>query len=133
MKCAHRTSGFTLLELLIVVVIIGLLASIAIPKFTSTKDKAHQASMKGDLRNLATAQESYWSEFGEYYNGTVPNASLLYNPSPTVTITIAVGDAGGWSASATSSAISVPITCAVFVGTAAPLAPATTNGLITCG
>src|SRR5437870_8222331 len=40
------------LELLIVVVIIGILAAIAIPKFANTKGKAYIASMKSDLRNL---------------------------------------------------------------------------------
>ena len=41
------------------VVIIGILAAIAIPKFASTKDKAYVAAMKSDLRNLATYQEQY--------------------------------------------------------------------------
>ena len=61
--------GFTLIELLIVVVIIGLLAAIAIPKFANTKEKAVVASMRSDLRNLATAQESYWVENRTYYGG----------------------------------------------------------------
>lgn len=131
MNPASRNQGFTLVELLIVVVIIGLLAAIGIPKFAATKDKAHMASMRGDLRNLATAQESYWSEFQVYYNGSVPNATLLYNPSPSIVITIAAGDAGGWSASATSPNVASK-TCAVFVGTAAALPPATLAGIITC-
>ena len=54
----QNRKGFTLIELLIVVVIIGILAAIAIPKFASTKEKAYLASMKSDLRNLATAQEA---------------------------------------------------------------------------
>jgi prepilin-type N-terminal cleavage/methylation domain-containing protein len=56
----RRRNGFTLIELLIVVVIIGILAAIAIPKYANTKSKAYMASMKTDLRNLATAQESYY-------------------------------------------------------------------------
>ena len=46
----HRRA-FTLIELLIVVVIIGILAAIAIPKFSNTKEKAYVAQMKSDLRN----------------------------------------------------------------------------------
>lgn len=131
MNRAPRTAGFTLIELLIVVVIIGLLAAIAIPKFAATKDKAHMASMRGDLRNLATAQESYWSEFAAYYNGTIPNAVLLYNPSPGIAITVNEATAGGWSATASSPSVATA-TCAVFVGTATAVPPATVNGVIAC-
>jgi prepilin-type N-terminal cleavage/methylation domain-containing protein len=55
----HDNRGFTLIELLIVVVIISILAAIAIPKFRTTKEEAYMSKMKGDLRNLATAQEAY--------------------------------------------------------------------------
>src|SRR5689334_24257433 len=61
----NRT-GFTLIELLIVVVIIGLLAAIAIPKFANTKEKAYIASMKSDLHNLMTAEESYFADSLQY-------------------------------------------------------------------
>ena len=58
----RNRKGFTLIELLIVVVIIGILAAIAIPKFANTKEKAYIASMKSDLRNLVTAEESYFAD-----------------------------------------------------------------------
>ncbi len=131
MSRALRTAGFTLVELLIVVVIIGLLAAIAIPKFAATKDKAHMASMRGDLRNLATAQESYWSEHATYFGGTIPSSQLLYNPSPNIVITINEATVGGWSATASSPMVAVR-TCAMFVGTAAAAAPATVAGVIQC-
>jgi prepilin-type N-terminal cleavage/methylation domain-containing protein len=127
---AAGRAGFTLIELLIVVVIIGILASIAIPKFGSTKERAYLAKMKSDIRNLATAQESYLGDNQIYYGGAVPNALFAYTPSTGTTITIAEATAGGWSASAAYTGTAK--TCALFYGSAAPLAPATAEGLITC-
>src|SRR5260221_4644017 len=67
---ARNKKGFTLIELLIVVVIIGILAAIAIPKFAKTKEKAYLASMKADLRNGATYEESYAADSaGAYFSG----------------------------------------------------------------
>lgn len=133
MPSARQAAGFTLIELLIVVVIIGLLAAIAIPKFSATKDKAHMASMRGDLRNLATAQESYWAEYATYYSGTVPSAQMMYNPSPGTVVTIQEATAAGWSAKSTSPMIATgTASCAIYVGTAAPVAPATKDGSIMC-
>lgn len=129
---ASARLGFTLIELLIVVVIIGLLAAIAIPKFTATKDKAHMASMRGDLRNLATAQEAYQAEYAVYYSGTVPGAQLLYSPSPGINITINEGTVTGWSAKATSPVLPATSVCAIYIGTAAPVSPATQDGSIMC-
>ncbi|TFG44599.1 MAG: prepilin-type N-terminal cleavage/methylation domain-containing protein [Gemmatimonadales bacterium] len=123
-------AGFTLIELLIVVVIIGILAAIAIPKFASTKERAYLAKMKGDLRNLATAQEAYNSDNQTYYGGAIPNPILSYNPSSGTTITIAEATPGGWSATATYAG--TVKTCALFFGSAAAVAPAVAEGLITC-
>jgi prepilin-type N-terminal cleavage/methylation domain-containing protein len=123
--------GFTLIELLIVVVIIGLLAAIAIPKFANTKEKAVVASMKSDLRNLASAQESYWVENRTYYNGVIPSGLLQFQTSPGVTITIVTGDDAGWSARATG----VPLTntqCVIFYGTVPPIPPATADAAVAC-
>ncbi len=122
--------GFTLIELLIVVVIIGILAAIAIPKFSSTKGKAYIATMKSDLKNLTSAQESYYYDYSVYYNGAIPNASLLFSPTVNVTITMVSGDVSGWSATSTYAGIAN--TCAVFVGTAAAPAPATVEGSPAC-
>ena len=123
-------AGFTLIELLIVVVIIGILAAIAIPKFGSTKERAYLAKMKGDLRNLATAQEGYLGDNQVYYGGAVPNALFEYKPSSGTTVTISEATTGGWSASTTYTGTTK--TCALFYGSAAPLAPATAEGQITC-
>lgn len=126
----RHNSGFTLIELLIVVVIIGLLAAIAVPKFSSTKEKAYTATMKGDLRNLATAQEAYWNDNAVYYGGTFPSAVMVYNPSVAVTITVNVATGSGWAATATHA--NSPVTCGLFAGPVAPPAPATIEGRIAC-
>jgi prepilin-type N-terminal cleavage/methylation domain-containing protein len=127
---AAGRAGFTLIELLIVVVIIGILASIAIPKFGSTKEKAYLAKMKSDLRNLATAQESYLGDNQVYYGGAVPNAAFSYSPSSGTTVTIVSATTSGWSA--TTAFTGTPKTCALAYGSAAPVAPATAEGLIAC-
>ncbi|MGH7702579.1 MAG: type II secretion system protein [Gemmatimonadales bacterium] len=128
---AKRTGGFTLIELLIVVVIIGILAAIAIPKYASTRGQAEVSKMKSDLRNLATAQESYFSDFSTYYSGAVPSSQLIYNPSSGVTIVITEGTPTGWGAT-TAYPGGTTRTCAYFTGNAAAPAPAVSNGLVAC-
>jgi prepilin-type N-terminal cleavage/methylation domain-containing protein len=126
----HR-QGFTLIELLIVVVIIGILAAIAIPKFANTKEKAVVASMKSDLRNLASAQESYWVENRVYYGGLVPAAGFPFSLSSGVSVVIVTATDAGWSARATA----LPMTttqCVIFYGTTAPIPPATTDAAVAC-
>ncbi|WP_396200367.1 type IV pilin protein [Gemmatimonas sp.] len=128
MRPSRSRQGFTLIELLIVVVIIGILAAIAIPKFQSTKGKAYAASLKSDLKNVASMQEDYF-----YYNETYASnvGSLSFSSTNGVTITIAEADGRGWSATSTHPA-AFPLTCAVFYGQAAPLGGATAEGIVYC-
>ncbi len=126
----RQRSGFTLIELLIVVVIIGILASVAIPKFGSTKGKAYLASMKSDLRNLATAQEAYLYDFATYYTGAIPGSGIDYSVSPGVSVTLSNVSVSGWAA--TTSHTGTTETCAIFVGSATPPSPADTEGAPKC-
>lgn len=124
----RRRTAFTLVELLVVVVIIGIIAAIAIPKFRNTKGKGYAASLKTDLRNLATAEESFFYSNGHY---TTALDSVPFKGSPGVSVTVQEASTTGWSANATHPE-SYPLRCAVFMGNATPLAPATAEGVIGC-
>ena len=121
-------SGFTLIEILIVVVVIGILSAIAITRFKDTKGKSYAAGLKSDLKNLSSLQESYFYS-NNVYAGSL--GALNFNSTDGVEVTIGEASSSGWSASATHPA-AWPLTCAVYYGQAAPLSPAISEGSIRC-
>jgi len=73
----NRQHGFTLIELMIVVVIIGILAALAIPRFFSVSTKSKQSEAKLVLKQIYSNQRAYLQEHDTYWippGGTVANS-----------------------------------------------------------
>ena len=60
------SSGFTIVELLIVVVVIAILAAITVVAYTGVTSRAHDAAIRSDLRNMASQFEQYYATEGVY-------------------------------------------------------------------
>jgi type II secretory pathway pseudopilin PulG len=128
-----------------VVVIIGILAAIAIPKFANTKEKAVLAGMKSDLRNLVTAQEGFFSDNQTYSKtlganqvntaaGGACGGTVVFVPSAGNAITVGGCDAAGWDATVTNPTLKGAIkTCGIYVGSGtAPNAAVKNEGAPAC-
>ena len=122
--------GFTLIELLIVTVIIGILAAIAIPKFSATREKAYRSTLMADLRNLASAQELFYND-GLIFGDDLVAMEVV--ESSGVTISINEATSTGWAATAVHAGAPGG-QCGVFHGDAAAAGgdPATTQSVIAC-
>jgi type IV pilus assembly protein PilA len=92
--------GFTLIELMIVIAIIGRLAAIAIPQFVSYRQKGYNTQAKGELKSFYTACQAYFADNPTATGDcTTTEVAAAFIPSSTVTLT----PAGGMAMNGTTS------------------------------
>jgi len=94
--------GFTLIELMIVVAIIGILAAIAIPNFLNYQCKAKQSEAKANLGNIRTNEEAYFAEYDGYAESTDNLGFATKGNNSRYTYAIETGDSA-FTATATGS------------------------------
>ena len=63
---ANRAHGFTLIELIVVILIIAALAALLVPAASRTLDRARSAQAKNDITQIVTAVNAYYTEYGTY-------------------------------------------------------------------
>ena len=99
-----RSRAFTLVEILIVVMIIGILAAIAVPKFSNASQSARESSLKEDLQHMRTAIGVYKSQHGS--NPGYPGGDTAQTPTSACTsdqLTLFSDTLGNTSATSSST------------------------------
>ena len=97
----RRRRGFSLIELLIVIAIILIIITIALPKFSSAQRYAKETSALGAIRTIHTMQVQYYSQYGKYATSLTelgPPASGAEGPAAANLIdsTLSSGEKGGY-------------------------------------
>jgi prepilin-type N-terminal cleavage/methylation domain-containing protein len=100
--------GITLVEVVVVLLVIGILAAIAIPRYSGSKDKAYLAAIKADLVSASIYEEQYAAEnHGQYFSGVATSATAVqgFRASKDVTVTLVAANILGsqlseWTANA---------------------------------
>ncbi len=106
---SSRKGGFTLVELLIVVIILAILAAIVVPQFVASTSDAKLAALDSNLRNLRSAIALYNQQHGEYPGANTDGSNAAGTEAAFITqLTTFTNDAGGSSPTKTATHIYGP-------------------------
>lgn len=119
--------GFTFIEILVAMLLLGMLSAIAVPRFRMYKEKAYVAAMRSDLGNVRIAEEEHFALHQRYATDT---AALGFGGTSNVRLALTSADLmGGYTAVATHLLLAGQ-ECTTKVGKEAASAP---SGEIICG
>ncbi|WP_394752085.1 type IV pilin protein [Crenothrix sp.] len=90
----QKQQGFTLIELMIAVAIVGVLASIAVPNYQKSVMKSRRADAKGALVSLANAMEKHYTEMGSYCDAADASVPGGENTCTIGTVETGINDTG---------------------------------------
>ena len=117
-----RAGGFTLIEIIIAIVLIGLLATIAVPRYQAHKRRAFLTTAQVELKILQQTQEMYFVDASTY---ALTLAQLDdFQASAKIPIVLVESTGMGWAATATYE--NTTVRCAIFYGTVAVVPPPAT-------
>ncbi len=130
-------SGFTYIELITALLLLGVLSALATKALVRSKSRAFAAAVESDMRNLAVAQEDYFAERSTYFDGGgnvqfARSSDLGYAASPGVTFELRGGEAGWAGRAVHEKLIDRGYSCAFYTGQVDPYPPAVQEGVVTC-
>lgn len=116
-------AGFTLIEMVVVVLVIGILAALVMPNFDSARKRAHFSTIGQDFRNLGASQELYFQTHMQYAQSL---SDLDFEPTPGVLVEVTEATTSGWAAVGTHESLGDGQGCSIYLGNAVP--PPLPNG-----